>query len=554
MRIATGRCISAQAFRAAVRLWPAWLTALVAAGILTGGCSTTRYRESADEEVFGIIEAKSEEIEGMPSSFSIEDEGEPLPAEQPASATRVFSLKDALRTAVEDSREYQTEKETLYSQGLALSSARHEFNPRFFGTASAMVEGGDGDETVTSILSLGMTKMLATGADLSISITTTLFRVLSGEDPEEVAASAINASLIQPLLRGAGRDVALENLTQTERDMVYGIRDFVRFRKSFSVDIAKSYYNLLEQKDQVRNAWSNYTNLLDDAKRATLMAEAGRLPPFQLDQTNQDVLRARDRWIRTLQSYANVLDEFKIDLGLPTDILIEPDPAELDKVIPFLSTPVATNAGDAIEVALENRLDLKNRQDQVGDAERKVIVAENALKAGLDLILEYEGNTEDDTKVLKFSGGDQRYGAGLDLDLPFDRRFERNVYRQSLINIAAAERDLTEGIDRIKLDVRDAFRNLQRSRESYEIQKTSQALAQRRVDSTIMLQQAGRADTRDVLDAREALVQAQDAVTAALVDYFNASVDLLLATETLTIDDEGFWVREGGTETDESIQ
>jgi outer membrane protein TolC len=522
--------------------------------LLALGCGAAHYRESADRDIYRIIDQKSESIDGMPSEFSIEEGEKPLVAEEAASATRAVSLRDALEIAVEYSRWYQSREESLYSQGLALSSARHEFNPRPFAAASAVVEGGDGDETVVSALSLGISKMLATGAELSVSIVTDLSRVLSGDDPGEAAASTINASLVQPLLRGSGRKVATENLTQAERNMVYAIRDFVRFRKSFSVDVAKNYYNLLQRQDRVDNAWNNYLNLIDDRERATLMAEAGRLPEFEVDQTEQDELRAKDSWVLEVQAYQNALDQFKIDLGLPTEMVIEPATAELRNLDRYVSAPIEVTNEEATDVALDSRLDLKTVTEQVEDAGRKIEVAIDALRADLDLTLTYQADTEGETRPVKFSGGYDRYSAGALIDLPLDRLPERNAYRQSLIDLAAAARDLSEKVDQIKLEVRESFRDLEQARQSFEIQKESLRLAERRVDSTTLLQQAGRATTRDVLESREALLQARNLVTAALVDYFNARLDLLLAMETLRIDDRGFWMGANSGEPDEQIQ
>jgi len=531
-----------------------WTAGLGIGFLILAGCSTSHYREAADRQVYDIIEAKGEAVEDMPSDFTIEEPTEPIPAPGPDEATREITLREALELAVDYSRTYQSERESLFSQGLALTSARHEFDPIPFGIGSAEVEGGDGPDTVSGFLSFGINKMLATGADLSVSIATNFFRIISGGDPQELAASTFSASLVQPLLRGAGKKVALENLTQAERSMVYAVRDYARFRKTFSVDIAQSYFNLLEQRDRVENARVNFENLMDDRRRTQLLAEAARVAAFEVDQAEQDVLRAKDEYIRTIQSYQNALDVFKVDLGLPTDLLIEPATAELGNLPLYVGEPVDLSTDEAIEVALTHRMDLKNVEGGVEDARRKIIVAENALKAGLDLTLAYNADTETDTKPLKFSGGNDRYSAGLDVELPFDRLNERNAYRQSLINLDASQRDLSERIDRIKLEVRDQFRNLERARRSYDIQVESVQLAERRVESTVLLQQAGRATTRDVLESRAALLSARNQVTSALVDFFNARLDLLLAIEALRIDNEGFWMAEvGGEATDNEL-
>jgi hypothetical protein len=71
-----------------------------------GGCSPGHYRESADREVYRIIETKGEKIGGMPSTFSIDEATETSDAlrqaaADPASATRVLSLREAVEIAVE---------------------------------------------------------------------------------------------------------------------------------------------------------------------------------------------------------------------------------------------------------------------------------------------------------------------------------------------------------------------------------------------------------------------------------------------------------------------
>jgi outer membrane protein TolC len=506
------------------------------------GCSTSYYKEDADEEVYGIIADKGDEIGGMPSHFTIEGEKKPLPFDPAAKSEAVLSLESALTVAVENSREYQSQKEILYSQGLSLTLARHEFDPIFSGSASAEIERENQRNSISGALSFGISRMLATGADLSVVLTTNLFRFISGGDPAKSASSIISASIVQPLLEGAGRAVTLENLTQAERSMVYGIREFVRFRKTLSVDVAKDYYNLLQRKDAVDNAGNNYENLKTELERARLLAMAGRLPEFQVDQTEQDELSARDRWIREKEFYENLLDDFKITLGIPTDIAIQPDPSEMQELAKIGIVPPPVLAEEAVDIALDKRLDLRNTRGRVDDADRKVGVAANALKAGLDVSGSMDVGTQGETTPFDFDFDNATYGAGLSLELPLDKKSERNAYRRSLINLAASERNLAEQIDRIKQEVRNASRNLDQAEQSYNIQRNSLRLAKQRVESTTLLQQAGRASTRDVLESREALLNAQNAVSRALVDHFNARLDLLLAMESLKIGDDGLWI------------
>jgi len=523
--------------------------------ILMTNCATY-FKKSADKEVYKIIKQKGKKVEGMPSKFDIEQESKI--SFQDTSTTIVLSLIDAIETGVENSRDYQSQKEKLYSQGLSLTSARHQFAPIFSSTLSGELKReGNIDsltgnrsniDTLTGDISFGIKKMLATGADLSLAITTNLFRYVGVPDPAKSGKSVITGSLVQPILKGFGPKVALENLTQSERDMIYAIRNYVRFRRSFSVDIAKSYYDILRQKDQLNNAWNNYQNLRRARERSELMSQAGRLADFELDQTKQDEFRAYDRWVRAKQSYENMLDRFKITLGIPTDILMELDPNEMKKFSQKGIVSSTIGLDEATSAALANRLDLKNTQEKFEDAKRKVSVAKNALLPKLDFIFNYNNSTQFPNKPLKFGDELDSYSGGADLELPLDKKADRNAYRQSLINLNVSRRSLSEAVDRTKLDVRNALRFLDQAEKTYQIQKNSLTLAERRVESTSLLQQAGRASTRDILDAQESLLVAQNAVTSALVDHFNARLDLSLAMETLKIDDNGLWMEESKIE------
>jgi outer membrane protein TolC len=75
--------------------------------------------------------------------------------------------------------------------------------------------------------------------------------------------------------------------------------------------------------------------------------------------------------------------------------------------------------------------------------------------------------------------------------------------------------------------------------EGFLIQKNSVQLAGRRIESTKLQLDAGRADTRDLLEAQESLLSAQNSATASLIDYTLARMGLYLDMELLRFDETG---------------
>ena len=612
------------------------------------GCQPEQYREEADKAAYGIIDRAQKRALGRTEPFTIEGPADSLrkkllldqslpyagpaslgtdylgalahwpeenypakPAEQPPQPPwqkdrpLVLSLADALRVAARNSRGYQTQKEDVFRAALALDLEANQFRNLLFADVeseySADYSGEDPTRGLANTGTASWERRLKNGALLTAGFAIDLAKLLTLDRSSSLGLFA-DATITIPLLRGSGRHIVTEPLTQAEREVVYSLYTFVDFRRTLAVRVAGEYLAVLQQLDQVQNSEDNYRRLIASTRRARRLADAGRLPQIQVDQAFQDELRARDRWVTAQQTYARRLDTFKITLGLPTDASVDLDRAELKRLsreagggqagaaatqpvqaasapatAPAASAPATDTAASApatvpaadarvelvqpttegggpleispekaVSIALDRRLDLRTVLDQVQDAQRQVVVAADALRAGLTLTGTGQFGAR---RGVSSAGSDNAqlrpekgiYTAGLLLDLPLERTAERNAYRNSFIALERATRDAQELEDQVKLEVRDALRGLLQARESYMIQAQAVALALRRVASTDLFLQAGRAQIRDVLEAQEALVSAQNALTAAIVKYRVAELELQRDMGVLEVDEKGNW-------------
>ena len=62
----------------------------------------------------------------------------------------------------------------------------------------------------------------------------------------------LQLSITQPLLRDGGRLVTREPLTQAERNLVYEVRAYERFRRTFALQVANEVYDVLSTMDAMR--------------------------------------------------------------------------------------------------------------------------------------------------------------------------------------------------------------------------------------------------------------------------------------------------------------
>src|SRR5690606_8553513 len=127
-----------------------------------------------------------------------------------------LTLVQALDVAAENSREFQRQKEQLYLAALNLTRRQHDFALRFAGGGSATIDGTDDDEafvTLSDDLSAAVTSTAGTRVVVGF-VNTFLRSVIGGRGFD--GSSILDLTLTQPLLRGAGRRIVREPLTQAE--------------------------------------------------------------------------------------------------------------------------------------------------------------------------------------------------------------------------------------------------------------------------------------------------------------------------------------------------
>jgi outer membrane protein TolC len=525
--------------------------AMLAAGVFSG-CTAAHYRKSADKEVHGILTQKEARALGKTNAFSIEtpyssrDPKEIKKNEIIEDRLKVEKLKpnlsEALKLAIDNSRAYQFRKENLYLSALTLTRDRYDFRPQLFAhLTAARSREANGDETGEAHSIVGVNQALKSGAALSLNIANDLFRYFTG-DPRRTVATTISANLVQPLLRGAGAKIAAENLTQSERNVIYEVRSFSRFQSTFALDIISTYYRILQQRDVVRNEYNNYQSLILVRNRVEALVGRGDFSQIQVDQARQDELSAKNRYIFAVQNYQTQLDGFKNTLGLPLGTELALDDSALEQLNQVGLLPVTANEDESYGVAVERRLDLLNEIDRFEDSQRKIYVAANALRADVNLVGDASLQSRGPTDYAHFNFNDVEASVGLQVNLPFDRLKERNAYRATLINFERQIRTLAQALDDVREDVRRGMRTVQQARQSYQIQKNAVDLANRRVESATLSLQAGRVQIRDLLEAQNAQVQARNALTQTLVDYHLARLRLLIDIGVVDTGQDQFWL------------
>jgi hypothetical protein len=314
----------------------------------------------------------------------------------------LMTLDQAVELALIDSREYQDAREALYLAALPVTLQRFSFAAQFFAGGEILREWagrlspGGGQNNWQANSNVGVAKLFSTGALLLFNFANQTVFNLGGSSKPVTSESTIDLSLVQPLLQGAGTAVNLEPLTQAERNLLYQIRTFARFRKSLYVAIAgggggsitgatfqpvgvlspgtagnlgvssassglipglipapplsgnpglqvspgpsgfaslqtslaapvSGYLTTLLNATQMQVDKYNIEKLQSFLALGRALQEGGDISQLQTDQFEQSLLGGRSRLLTDQQQYLQSLDQFKLQLGIPTYIPMELD-------------------------------------------------------------------------------------------------------------------------------------------------------------------------------------------------------------------------------------
>ena len=381
------------------------------------GCTRTEYRESADQQAYQILKEKSQDprwripkmdITPDPASrfYDVHDlDMPPLPPDDPAASKYMdqvygmrgsptwnqlheidhvenpnwpkefgggvytgevasipetkLTIEEAVKIGLRNSRDYQEQVENMYLAALALTFERYRYDVRpvaFGDEVGTRVEyentPNGGSSWGLGRTNLGVSKLFPGGAQLMAELTNNTIWMLSGNSGSQTATT-LAYSLVQPLAFEVQRTINLEKITQQERNVLYKIRDFARFRKDFYVTVvtgsralplpgssgsgelaflirgARSptvgFYYLLYEIQRLRNQKTTIRSLESLIRDLQALGEAGRATSLDVTELQSSLERGhlylahRERVVKT------EMDRFKMQLGLPPDLNISLD-------------------------------------------------------------------------------------------------------------------------------------------------------------------------------------------------------------------------------------
>lgn len=294
-----------------------------------------------------------------------------------------IKLDQSVELGLFNSREFQDRREDLYLAALPVTLERFNFAALGFFTETAALDyfgkllGRAPREAAAYGTGTGLSKLFPTGALLTYRLANQTVVDLADGRPT-TTLSNLGLTLAQPFLRGGGYAVTLEDLTAAERNMLYAIRSYARFRKLFyvavvagggitnnpyglqglSVNLGRGvggnltapsvgFLQLNLAAATIANQRRNVTALESFLRQYQAFEEGGQQSGLQVSQVEQDLLRGRTALLGQgnvqagggggggggfgggIRAYLDALDNFKLQLGLPLTVGLDLDQTPL---------------------------------------------------------------------------------------------------------------------------------------------------------------------------------------------------------------------------------
>ncbi len=439
-------------------------------------------------------------------------------------------------------RAFMSRMESLQNSMTGLITTEHEWDPQISGTVSYLYSNsrttGPHTDVSSGSLGAGISQKLPFGGSAGLNVSTGQSQ--NHMDKKSRSATlAVSGSVSQPLLKGFGYGQARESVVQARRSMVYAIRDFEQYRQDFTIDVMRRYYDLIRQKQVVKNnrrAYEQASFLLSQTRQ--LYEKLGEKTTIDVIRSELSEQQAKDSLDEAERAFEEATDAFKLFLGLDPATGIEMrDETPVFKDVDF--EPVSCE-----KAALNNRLDLLNSFQALEDSARALDFANQNLLPSLDFVLNFNFGhpSAEDYDEIRLRTHD--FSAGLTLEIPFDRIGARNSLRTQTTALMQALRAFTGEIDAVRRQVGSDMRSLRRLKRSIGSQARQIEIARRKERKALIDFQEGEISNRDLVEAQEELRDAENSLIETQVNYEIARVQLLRDVGILKLDETGNIVEE----------
>lgn len=425
-----------------------------------------------------------------------------------------LTLSDAIYLGLRDNRSIRSAYLDRIAQKFDLRVAEDRFTPKLTLSGSYLSHRNQDDRYRQGTVTPTTTLLTPYGSRVSLGWT---YRHVKSDDAGLSRNDGANISLIQPLLRGAGKDIATApvRLAQlTEQANRLNLKSTV---SETITQVISSYRTLLEAQEQLkisRDSLERARQLLE-VNRA--MIAAGRMAEFDIVQTEAEVASQELAYEET----HNQLDTARLSL---LQLLA------LDLNTPIVATEslqakkVNINADRALQQAEAAQPAWLSQLIYIKQATLNLAVARDSRLWDVSLV----GGASQVRNRDPHSGTSRAWEnyVGIQVDIPIGDLSPHQAEVQAQVSVRNQEIQLAEAHQQLERNVTNAVRDIGTRWRQYEISQRARDLSRRKLEIEREKLTMGRSSNFQVLSYENDLRNAENARLSALISYLNTQAEL----------------------------
>ncbi len=435
------------------------------------------------------------------------------------SSAHILTLEEAINHALKANRSILDAKDGVESARLSIVSAESEFELKLFPLAEAGFSDGS-DEDAEESFGAGVTIQRKFPYGTFVALEPNMQRT------GDTYQTRVDSSLSQPLLRGRDREFNLSVVHSSEFSARSVRRSLYLTRVNTVISTVRAAYSVVQQRELMRINEESVSRLKRHAEAARVKEKFGLATPIDVYRAEIELKQSEDNLASAREIYKDAKDNLKVILAFPVE-------DEIDVSAPLEYSLIRMDEEETVELAFQNRVELRQAWDGVKEAERRSRVAKHRILPELNVALSFSpsGSSDDFGDHLELN--EYSWGVSLSSSTDVSRTAERAAYDQSMLTVNAAYRSMSLRRDEIAREARSALRALNESEQRIEIQKEQIKNADGKLKLAQVKFKHGMANNFDLIEAEEQLRQAQTNMISVVIDYIVGSYSLRATMGTL---------------------
>jgi outer membrane protein TolC len=428
-----------------------------------------------------------------------------------------LTLSDAVLLGLRGNRSIRSAYLERIAQKFDLRVAEDRFTPKLVLSSRYLASRNQGDGYQRGEVIPQSTWVSEYGTRVSLSWSSQLTQANQGG---RVRSDGVTFTVIQPLLRGAGHEIAAAPVRLArlaEQSNRLGLKATV---SDTVTQVITAYRELLRAQEQMKitHAALERSRQLLAANQAMIIA--GRMAEYEIVQTEADVATQE----LGVEEAANQLEASRLDL---LRLLALDLHTQIRSVDTLDVTRIELGLAEALTIAREQQPAYLTQLIIAEQAAINLAIARNDRLWDVSLV----GGA---TQARDLYPSDTGYGttrswegyAGIQIDIPFGDLSRRQAEVRAKVDVENQDVRLAEIRQLLERDVGDAVRNLGTRWRQYEIAQRARDLSRRKLDIEREKLQVGRSSNFQVLSFESDLRNAESARLNALIAYLNTQTHL----------------------------